>query len=160
MSVNRNIKKEKEDTNKTQKKTKVGKKHEDWIKKIKKTGYNIHTSFSYAGYHLMKVISQITPWPIMQAVKSQTRKYMNGKERTGRSGKGKNKQGEGILRDDTNTYQEKEKEKTEGGKVWKRNDWKNRRQGLQKVNKVSGFLYRIIKKPKNYEALKGTQKHE
>ena len=59
---------------------------------------------------------------------------------------------------------EKEKEnmnmKQKKTKVWKRNDWKNRRQGLQEVNKVSGFLYRIIKKPKNYEALKGTQKHE
>ena len=148
-----------------QKKTKVEKKQKQQIKELKKMKLNIDTSFSYTSYHLMKVISQITPWPIMQAVKAQTRRNRKKKENTGQSGKGQNKKGEGIFRDDTKTHQKDDKkreykEKTEGGKVWKRNDWKNRRQGLQKVNKVSGFLYRIIKKPKNYEALKGTQKHE
>ena len=83
----------------------------------------------------MKVISQITPWPIMQATKSQ--------------------KGEGILKDDMNTYQEKEK--IEGGKVWKRNGKKYRKQGLQEIDKVSRFLYKIFKKPKNYVALEGTQ---
>ena len=69
-----------------------------------------------------------------------------------------------IIAKKANRDIKKEKEnmnmKQKKTKVWKRNDWKNRRQGLQKVNKVSGFLYRIIKKPKNYEALKGTQGHE
>ena len=45
-------------------------------------------------------------------------------------------------------------------KVWKRNGWKYRKQGIQEINKVSGFLYRIIKKPRDYEALKGTQRLE
>ena len=123
-----------------QRKTKVEKKQRQQIKNLKKRKFNIHTSFSYTSYHLMKVISQITPWPIMQATKSQ--------------------KGEGILKDDMKTYQEKEKEKTEGGKGWKRNGWKYRKQGLQEINKVSGFLYKIFKKPRNYEALEGTQRLE
>ena len=81
----------------------------------------------------MKVISQMTPWPIMQAIKSQ--------------------KGEGILKNNMNTY-EKEK-KIEGGKVWKRNEKRSRKQGLQAAGKVSRFLYKICKKPENYEALKG-----
>ena len=82
----------------------------------------------------MKVISQMTPWPIMQAMKSQ--------------------KGEGILKNNMDTY-EKER-KIEGGKVWKRNEKKYRKQGLQKIGKVSRFLYKICKKPENYEALEGT----
>ena len=45
-------------------------------------------------------------------------------------------------------------------KVWKRNGWKYRKQGLQEINKVSRFLYKIFKKPKNYVALEGTQRLE
>ena len=41
-------------------------------------------------------------------------------------------------------------------KVWKRNEKKYRKQGLQKIGKVSRFLYKICKKPENYEALEGT----
>ena len=63
------------------------KKQKQQIKELKKMKLNIDTSFSYTSYHLMKVISQITPWPIMQATKSQ--------------------KGEGILKDDMNTYKEK-----------------------------------------------------
>ena len=40
-------------------------------------------------------------------------------------------------------------------KVWKRNEKRCRKQGLQEVGKVSRFLYKICKKPESYEALKG-----
>ena len=107
----------------------------------------------------MKVISQITPWPIMQAVKAQTRKYRKGKEKTGQLGIGENKQGEGILRDDTKTYRKEEKErkykeKTEGGKVWKGNTWRKESQSPHEINKVSGFLYKKFKKPGNSDSLR------
>merc|ERR1712240_304499 len=56
---------------------------------------------------------------------------------------------------DTKERKENKDMKHKKTKVWKRNEKKYRKQGLQKIGKVSRFLYKICKKPENYEALKG-----